>query len=660
MRSAMSARSRASSFTPDAVVTPTLDDGPFVTPDATGKSIQTDPSGTVMRWWAASEVSRVNPVTGNRYDDGYTGTGSDTYKKANVVWDSGTNTISLLAARNEMVGAQVILEKLGSTLTNVGVTCSDLGGPGGRAVIPAATSVEFFQLHYVTSGSTYYAEAAIPLASPFPTTFNIPDIYHNPSSSANNQSVWMDIYVPKDAAPGDYTGAITVTAAELSAPVTINVAIHVSRVVIPDYPTFLVDLNGYSNPWNWPGYSAGNDRSVLRYFQACHKHRIVPNALPYSHLYGNVQSDRVPSAMSGSGSTLHATSWTTFDRRYGPLFDGSAFSPTNPTQPYYGPGQNTPITHFYSTFHESWPIYILDPTYGFDAMGLGPMYWYAMNPGSLAAMFTGMPDVWDAFPDDYKQGLRNVMADWVRHAHDMGWTRTAFETYHNEKFSDSWQQGDGSYLYDPVFWVMEENDSADDFRADGFYHQLWRDGYAQANCPDVKWHWRIDISDRYGLNYGQLDNRINYWDLGASAAGNYWPQTKYRNYFLDADKQEQWIDYSDAPSATGTGLAFARVWLQRWSQGFAGLLPYWDAFATSWTAFANPPGVIYSGQASPGMSVSYEGCLLSIRAKQMRQAEQLIELLNLWAGTRTRTASRRATPSSPSTAPARGTTATPA
>ena len=96
------------SAVPAAVATPTLADGPFTTPDPTGKSIQTVVN--VMRWWAAPESTRVNPVTGNRSEDGYTGTGSDNYKKANVVWDAGTNRISLLAARNEVVGAQLILD----------------------------------------------------------------------------------------------------------------------------------------------------------------------------------------------------------------------------------------------------------------------------------------------------------------------------------------------------------------------------------------------------------------------------------------------------------------------------------------------------------------------------------------------------------------------
>ena len=603
---------------PAAIPTPALPDGGVVTPDPTGKSVLTVPG--VLRYWAASEVAKINASTGYSVDDS---SGTDNYKKANVVWDAGTNTISLLAARNEVVGAQLIIERLGASLTNVSVTASDLSDGRGHT-IPATPYLEFFQLHYI--GTT--PEVAIPLAAPFPATFNIPDPNHN--ATGKNQSVWMDLYVPKEARAGNYTGTLTISAAELPSPVTVNLAVRVSRAMIPDYPTFLVDLNGYSNPWNWGSSSSQNDRHVVRYFQVCHKHRVVPNALPYGWS-ANVQSDRVPNTMTGAGPTLHAATWTTFDRRYGPLFDGSAFSPTNPTQPYYGPGMNTPITHFYSTFFESWPIHMLDPVYGFDATGMGgggatwsDNFWYQLKLSNIVEFFTTLPDIYDAYTEGYKQGLRNVMADWVQHAQAKGWTRTAFETYHNHKYS---------YSGCAVFWVLEENDGADDFRAVGWYHKLWREGYAQANCPDVKWHFRIDISDRWGMNYGECDNRINYWDLGAGAANTHWPQIKYRNYGLDPDKQEEWIVYSDSPSATGTGMNFARAFLRRWSQGFVGMLPYWDCFNyMSWTSFRDPPSVIYSGQNVPGFGM-YEGALLSIRVKMMRQVQQIIEMLNLWAGT---------------------------
>lgn len=607
---------------PAAVATPSLVSAPFVTPNPAGKTVRTVPG--VLRYWAASEVIKVNPATGNRLEDGYTGTGADDYKKANVVWDAGTNTISLTGSRNEMVGAQLLIERQGSSLANVQVTVSNLAGPGG-ASIPAGTSVELFQLHYVTSGGQSYPDAAIPLAPPFPTQFSIPDSNHN--ISGQNQSVWMDVYVPKNVPPGDYTGTITVTATQLASPVTINLRMSVGRLTIPDYPTFLVDYNGYRNFWDdYPTTPDSKSRTCLRYFQAAHKHRAVCNTLPYGWS-ASLRPDRYP-LLSGSGPTLHAGDWSAFDGKYGRFFDGTAFLPTTPDSPYYGPGTATPITHLYTTFFESWPIYILDTTYGFDPTtppipgmpGLGGAYWNDLNNTDYTTFFTSVPDIYPAFPDGYKQGVMNVVADWFQHAQQKGWTRTAFQIYLNHK-----------YYYDgcAVLWELEEVESADDFRAVGYFHKLYRGGQAMANAPDVKWHFRLDISDRWSQNWGQIDNLINLHMMNNRSAGWCWRQNEYRNYYLDADKQEQWMWYNLGALIPDKGIGHSQVFLQKWCQGYIGGLPYWDNYQTSWTT-ANELCTMYSGEAVPGFG-QYEGPIMSIRAKMMRQGQQVLELLNAWA-----------------------------
>lgn len=605
---------------PSTVATPALADGTFVTPDPTNKSIRSVPN--VLRYWVASEVAKTNPVTGNRIEDGYGGTAADNYKKANAVWDAGTNTISLQTCRNEVVGAQLVLEKLGATLSNVHVAVSDLTSPSG-GTIPASTSAELFLLHYVQSGSNYYADAAIPLAAPFPTSFAIPNPDHNPSASAKNQSVWMDLYVPATQPRGTYTGTVTVTASELSSPVTISLKVRVANITIPDYPTFLVDLNGYGNPWDYPSTEASKDRTCLRYFQAAHKHRAMCNTLAYGWS-ATVWPARGPT-LTGAGPTLHAADWSAFDSRFGRFFDGSAFTPTTPDSPYYGPGTNTPVTHLYTCFCESWPIHLHDTLYGFDAAGKGGAYWDNLfDSGDYLSFFTDMPDVYPGFPDGYKQGVRNVVADWFLHAHNKGWTRTNFEIFLNNK--DYYIE----YANCAALWILEECESADDFRAVGFLHQLYREGQAQSGVTDVPWHFRIDGSTRWCQHWGQLDGRINIQDLSSAASSWHWPQMKYRNFYLDEDKQEQWMWYGLGSAITSPGTDLSRTLLQQWSQGMAGGLPYWDNYQTSWGS-ANDLSVMYSGQNVPGFGL-YEGAIVSTRLKMMRQAEQIIELANLWAG----------------------------
>jgi len=594
---------------PPAEPSPVLPDAEFNEPPPQGKTVRT--VGNVLRYWACSEVTKVNPVTGNRMQDGYFGTGADDYKKANVVWDSQTNTIGLIACRNEVVGCQIILERLGSALTDVSVTVSDLVGPAG-STIPAHPYIELFQLHYVRSGAAFYPDAAIPLAEPFPTTFSIPDASHNPTG--RNQSVWLDLYVPKDAAPGQYSGLVTVEAAELPEPVTINLKVKVSPIEIPDFPTFLIDLNGYGTPWGFGDVPL----TRLRYFQICHKHRMVPNTVPYSQSGAVRDTDRMPD-LAGAGPNLHVASWERLDQAYGPLLDGSAFTPDNPDSPYVGPGMNTPIATLYTPIFDSWPVSLLDPDYGYDADGMGPEYWQNLLAYNRSSFWSNAPDVWDAFNQGYRQGVQNIVKEWFEHAQAKGWHQTNFQIYLNNKYKNRTPPA--------TFWILEECQTADDFRAVGFFHTLYRAGQALADAPDVRWHFRIDISSRWGENYGQLDNLINWVCMNIRIADWHWPNIKYRNIILN--EAERWAWYGTGPAPQDSGLGHARTFLRQWAHGLDGGLPYWNCFKTSW-GMADALSVLYSGQNIPGFG-TYHGAIASIRMKMMRQAEQIIELLNLLA-----------------------------
>lgn len=600
---------------PAAVPTPALADGGLTVPPATNQAVRT--VAGVMRYFAASEVATINPATGNRSEDGYAGVGADDYKKANVVWDAASNAIALRACRNEMVGAQLIVQRLGASLSSINVSVSDLDGPGG-AHIAANPNVELFQMHYVTSGSNRYAEAALPLAAPFPTNFAIPDASHNVGGAY--QSVYMDVYVPTSTWPGDYTGTVRVTAAELGgSDVRIGLKLRVSAVAIPDAPTFRLDLNGYGNPWD---FGPNRNDTCLKYFQVCHRHRAVLNTLPYTW-NGSVEADRAPT-LSGNGPTRHAASWSTFDAKYGRFFTSDpAASAFGAAAGYHGPGANTPVAHFYTPFHEMWPQAITDTTCGFDASARGPGYWDGLRAsGSYGTLFASCPDVWAGFGEGYRQAQRNVMADWLRHAATNGWTRTAFQSYLNHKYT---------YSGTRALWVLEECEAADDFRAVGCFQQLWREGQAASGVTNVPWQFRIDISERWGQHYGELDNRVNLQVVGSGAADWHWPSKKYRRYLLDADRQEEWTWYSGGSPVAGSGVGNARLFLRKWCQGFNGGTPYWDNFNTSWTTGdEGAPCIVYSGESVPGFGL-YAGPIVSRRLKQMRQAQQLVELLNLWA-----------------------------
>ena len=589
---------------PAALATPAMEDGAFPTPNPLGKSILGVPS--VLNYWACSELAKVNPATGNRMEDGYTGTSGHDYKKANPVWDSGTNTVTLRPARNEVIGVQVIVQRLLSSLTGVSLAVSDLAGPAG-AVISSADNVDLYKLHYL-GGTTKYPDPAIPLEPPFATTLAMP--------SSNNtigtyQSIWCDLYVPRDATPGNYTGTLTLDCDQLASPVTIDVAVVVPSVVIPDEPSFLLDLNGYGNKWS-------STASRYQIFQLCHKHRMVPNTLPYGWS-GNWTSDRAP-VLTGSGPTRQVSSWTTFAATYGPLFDGSAFSPTDPTYPYHGPGENTPIADFYTTGHECWPVTITDTTYGYDAIpsgGMGHAYWnnlFDAGGASRQTFWRESPDVMEAFPVGYATGTKNVWQEFAQYAQDHNWG-TAFQFYMNHK---------GTYDPTNALWALEEHIVADDFRANAYFMDLCKEGWESANAPDTVFHWRIDTSTRWQQNWGQMANICN---LRAQGDGRSWDyrQHRYRLYTNQQEEIRWW--YGGGVAQSSTAKSQNAMLLEHWSHGYDGGLPYWDSYHTNWTGL-DTLAVLMEGGNVPGHG-TFDGRIGTVRMKNLRHGQQLCELLNL-------------------------------
>ena len=66
-----------------------------------------------LRVWAVGDAVRVSPVTGNLIED-RTNIHKDyptgDYRARNAIWESGTKTVSLKAARNEFIAFQLVLD----------------------------------------------------------------------------------------------------------------------------------------------------------------------------------------------------------------------------------------------------------------------------------------------------------------------------------------------------------------------------------------------------------------------------------------------------------------------------------------------------------------------------------------------------------------------
>jgi Domain of unknown function (DUF4091)/Family of unknown function (DUF6067) len=160
---------------------------------------------------------------------------------------SNATQIQLSAARGEYEPFQIGIRAAQSSLTNVNVTVSDLVG-SNNAVI-AKSNLTLYREHYVnvsnasrilrgstntSQGPGWYTDGLIPFVNPQTqqdlTGASLDAVPFNLNAQAN-QPIWVDVFVPRDAPPGDYSGTFTVTSNEGSA--TGQIRLHVWNFELP-------------------------------------------------------------------------------------------------------------------------------------------------------------------------------------------------------------------------------------------------------------------------------------------------------------------------------------------------------------------------------------------------------------------------------------------
>ncbi|HED53863.1 MAG TPA: DUF4091 domain-containing protein [Phycisphaerales bacterium] len=281
------------------------------------------------------------------------------------VWDG--STVSIFGARNETVAFNLVLESPGSATSGVSVSFDTLTGPGGATIQSRAATpdddlfntvgrpIELFYVRYLQikgigklvyesyderhvphrlrrpwSGEgvadpgtgwtdrpdhdAYYPDIAVPIE--LETPFSI--------AADTNQSIWVDVYIPKDSPAGMYSGTVLIQS-DGNPDISVPVSLEVLPFTLPDEPalkTMLVlgygDVNkryvGVEYPYD-PAIVEQMHQIRDKHFQMAHRHRI-----------SIVDGDSVPEQDSGP---THPSS------EYPPRFDGSLFTPANG---YDGPG----------------------------------------------------------------------------------------------------------------------------------------------------------------------------------------------------------------------------------------------------------------------------------------------------------------------------------
>ncbi|HYE06181.1 MAG TPA: hypothetical protein VEL07_11770 [Planctomycetota bacterium] len=548
-----------------------------------------DAGGSV---WAVPDLVKVNPITGNVLEEpgvAYEGTAAGAWRRANPAWSGADRIVRLAALRGEWVAAQIVCDGADAAWT---VTPGDLTGPGS-ARIPAA-AMRLSRPWYQRVGdadSAWYADPLLPLAHG--QAFAVPD-GDNAVPGQRNQTVYAELFVPKDARPGRYAGAITV-ARGAAAPVAVAVELTVDDALIPDETAFTWSMNAYSSPGEpyGPPESEAFIAAERSFFAVAHEHRANLAFLGYSHSARFQPGIAWP--LTGSGADMRVADWSAWDARFGPLFDGSAFAGT--------PRAGVPMDHFYLPFMESYPTAMADG--------------YRWNHLTFEDHWKEAGAIRDGFSEQYGDQWVAVMRDFQRHVAERGWNKTRFHVYLNNKYfykqydTKRGKAGDGT-----SFWLLDEPQRIDDYLAVAYFGELTREAQQGDRSCVV---YRGDVS-RPQFGRDTMDRVIDLHVTGGFAEHRAWLED-----WRERHGHVVWT-YGGAPSSRDSALGIARQAIDLYARGVDGFVPWLTlGHEGNWTAFEDTC-VFYTGKPR-----GIAGACASLRLKAYRRGEQDVEYVRLAA-----------------------------
>jgi len=371
--------------------------------------------------------------------------------------------------------------------------------------------------HFTESDQRYYPDALIPVRTPYSSRLPAPD---NQIPQQTVQAFWVDVYIPADAKPGTLFGKAKLQTGAKAVVLPLQLVILESLIPAEDVVT--VDHNSYGSSWLAGQFGDSYRRDPSRWFESdqffglihayhriFYEHRGIFHQLGYGHS-GKVGPEFAP-VLTGSGRGKHIVNWDLFDRHYGPLFDGRAFSGTR-----RGP---RPIPFVYLPINPEWPA----------------SYEFWGEPG-------------------YEAEFVNVVSEMERHFREEGWTHTNLEVFFNHK---------KRYMGFP--WDGDEVRFPKDLNYFLEYGRLLR----KALPPDSPVHFvfRADVSWDMEQQFKLLKGIVNVWCCGGGILSFYKDAPK----ILRERGDIVWY-YGGPPSVTETSSAITELPFRAWLWGVNGFV----------------------------------------------------------------------------------------
>ena len=522
--------------------------------------------------WPVPGLVKISPETGSSMFGDMARHGSAT--EQNAVWDG--RTIQLFGGRGEYVSYQLVIGRidLAHPLTDVHVTPGTLTGASGEI---GGGDIELYKNWYARNGDGEWQPSyAIPWESG--RSIEIPDGMRG-LEGQQNQSLYVDVYIPRHAAAGTYVGEVTVHGGTDA--VTLPVEVHVYDFALPDKLNFLPELNAYRVP-----------ADALDFHRLAHQHRLVFN--PWV----------VQPALEGVGEGVQVR-WDEYDDAVGPLLSGEAFAGNRRA------GVPTPV--MYLPFIDSWPTPLSLETYRYAG------HWPGQGePGnSLVDHYMTAPYIGDGLSQDYTAAFFSVQRQFVEHFETRGWNQTEMQLFFGGK--NTHRIDDGSNMW----WTTDEPYHWDDWLALQFFCNLWAQGRRMLGADPAIWSARADIS-RPMWTGRVLDTIIDHVYWGGFSSSRWYQRAAWLSEHTGLRTRAYGAANPDTESNTQSVSTLLQVWLN----GADGFLP-WQTLGDD-TSLDQSDNVGGNTLMVPGtrFGVPVVG---DLRLKALRDGAQLIEYLVLLA-----------------------------
>ena len=531
------------------------------------------PDNTSFRVWALPGLIKIGPekAVPINHDMGE----DDHYQESNAVFDG--KHIHLFGGRGEYVSYQLCMENLtGSPLRGISMFPHILHGPGQSSI--QLSDIELYKNWYARNKNREWQPAYnVPLR--FAEPFDIPDPQRG-LATQTNQTIYVDVYIPKKAAPGKYEGTITVSVKGRES-VSLPIVLTVYDFTLPDQLSFWTELNSYSLP----------KKHTHDYFRLAHQHRSV--FMPWV----------IRPKVIGSGKAL-ILDFTKYDQIAGPLLSGEAFSNNR--------RKHVPIRTMYLPFEDSWPTPLNKETYQYGG------YWPKRGDPRehLTQHYLTSPYIGEALSSTYKDGLHAAQRQFIEHFNKRGWTETEMHAFYGGKNTHRIDHGAN------MWWTTDEPYHWDDWLALQFFLQHWQTGLQQIPAADpAQWLGRADIS-RPQWQGRVLDHLVGPVYFGTGAFMQY---HRCRTLVLETgvDLRSYGSLNADTTSNTGTVALLLNIWLN----GGRAHLP--------WQTLGNDSSLEVNDNIG-GNAILVPGdrfglpVIGDLRLKAARDGQQLIEYLELF------------------------------